>query len=163
SYRTLFRSERHRRVVDRRYGHGHGGRGGAAIAVADRVSDRRGTVEVGRRAEEQVRATHNDHRAIGGRGANDGQRITIQIAVVGQRRDGDGHVFRRARAVVGPHRSVIDRYHGHGHGGGGGAAVAVADGVGDCRRAVIVGRRGEEQVRATHDEDGSSVRCSADD
>src|SRR5204862_7745101 len=124
---------RHRRIVDWRHRDRHGGRGTGAVAVADGVRDGGRPIEIGGRAEEQIGAAHDDHRTVGARGAIDDQGITVQVAVVGQRRDGDGHVFRRGGAVINRHGRVVDRRGSYRHGGRGAAAVVGSAGVRDGR------------------------------
>src|SRR5207249_4767780 len=75
----------HRRIVGpaRRERGGEARRGAAAVAVADRVANRRRAVEVGGREEHDVGA-RDAGRAVGRTDAGDRQRIAVRIAVVDQ-------------------------------------------------------------------------------
>ena len=134
------------RVVRGRDGHGDGAGGKAAIAIADRVGDRVGAVEIGIR--------HIGDRAVGvdrdgtvrRNGAGHSQRIAVDIGVVTQRSDGDRGVFRSGGGVRIGDRRIVDRSHGHADGSGGETTVAIADGVGDRGGAVEI-RGGREHDR----------------
>src|SRR6185369_3757924 len=110
-----------------------------------------GRAAVARRGREGHIAAGQAHTAIDRRlHAGDAERVTsIYVAVVGQqrrRRDHHRGVLVDTGRVGHGHRRVVLGINRQVHRGGGAAAVPVADGVGEGRRTVVIGRRREGDV-----------------
>ncbi|GJD54049.1 hypothetical protein OPKNFCMD_6829 [Methylobacterium crusticola] len=144
---------RDRGVVGRQHRDPDAGAGKAAVAVADRVDDRVGPVEVrGRRVDERAAVDRDGAGARGGR--HDGQRVGVRVDVVGQHRDADRHVLGGGRGVVDGDRRRV------GHRQGEGLAQGLAARVG--------GRHGDrvdpaaDLARAARDGAGEEARHGVD-
>src|SRR5437870_4903304 len=135
-----------------------GGVGGAvSLAVIGFVSEAVRTVVVQRRDIGETPVAVQGQAAVGRIADHDGgQRITIDVAVVGQHAGGEhsqGRVFRRGVAVIGHYRAggagrIVDRCHGDGNGGVGGAvSLTVVGFVSEAVRTVVVQRRDRSEER----------------
>ena len=134
--------DRHRRVVDAADVDGDRGHIRAAVAVAHRVGEAVGAVEVGIRRVDDLARDDLD-RAVGRRGqARDGERIAVHVGVIGQHVDGDGGVLRGGDRVVTGHRGIVHRGHVDGDRRRVGGTGRIGHRVGDRVRAIEVRRRG---------------------
>src|SRR5213594_76509 len=118
------------RIVERRHGDVDGGGSAVGLAVVGFVSEAVRTVVVQRRDIGETPVVVQGQAAVDRIADHDGgQRIAIDVAVVGQHAGGDhsqGRVFRRGVAVIGHYRAgstgrIVDRRHGDVDGGVGGA------------------------------------------
>ncbi len=149
----------HRRIVHRRHADRDTRRGGAAMTIGNGVGEACRAVEVRRWGEHHI-AIDQGHRSIHGiLNGNDGERVAVHIAVVGEQRgggDGEGGVLGRGEqiaqgygTVIVADRRVVHRRDGDEYRGRIRAAFAVGDGVVELSRTVIVGI-GREQDLAVH-------------
>src|SRR6185436_9015819 len=129
----------HVAVVDQRAG-------AAAVAVADAVANRGDAYEVDGRREHHIRA-RDAGRAAGRADAGDGQRVTVHVAVVDQRPDGDANVFHRVGEIIPSNRRIVGRAHRH-RDQCAGRAATVTDGITNRGGAHEVGGWREDHVRA---------------
>ena len=104
----LDRQRRHdRRIVDRRDSHGNSRNRCPALTVADDIGDGISAIEVQRGRIGDRAVAIDDDGAICGIRRNDGQRIAVRIAVVGQDRNDDRDIFVCRRSVIDRDRTGI--------------------------------------------------------
>ena len=133
-----------------------------------RREDEFGLAAVGWVVDQRDRAIRNDHRRAqrdrGAVDAGDGQSVAVDIGVVAQHVDRDRRALGRIDRIVDRVRRIVDRRDRHGD-----LRIdrgqAVADGVVEVGRAVVVRRRGEQQLllAAFDDERDSALRAVRSD
>ena len=126
-------------MVHFEYGETDGGRIGATVSIADGVGERVGSDVAAVWGVEQRAAAVVSDRSVGRlRKAVDAQRISVDVAIIGQRGYDDRRVLIGACRVIVCRGSIIDRIDDDGHRGCVRTTIAVTDLVNEAVAAVEV-------------------------
>ncbi len=127
-----------RRIVDRRNGDAHRGRGRTAVPVGSRVFKGVRAVVIQRRRILHIGVHIRRSAVLACRHALDAERILFYVRIVGQHRNRNGLVLADGDLVVLHPRRVVCRVDGHRHVGAVRRAVVVDCGIGKRDRAAVI-------------------------